>query len=606
MAERITEVKNRFVAMFDIRIQPSVFCFNPRTAPSGPGSFPISHRIDTEMKPIWQQIFDSSRLHVPVIFVLGLLIFFPLLGARDFWDHENEYAEITRVMLLDGNYMLPVFNGAPWGDRPIFSFWLALAVSWLAGEVNEWTVRLPSAVSAMVLMLVYYHFLKKHFDPRAAFLSTVVVASSLLTVHVERHLPANMLCFLLLVLSMFLFMEVLVFESKRPLHIYGAWLTLGLACLTKGPLVILFPAAVISLYLAQSCGWEKAWNLRPLTGTGVLLVIAVPWFAWAAWNTGGAWTRAFITHHYFWRYTGPASQDSGSFLVHAVSYLGFHLPVGFLPWTFLAVPAAISLWPERAKLGQGAMLFFALWAISILFISTFSDWHHGHDLFLILPLLALAAGSYLNRLLSTPLNDRVWAWTKRFTIASCLLLIGMGASGPIVAALQFHWTRPAIVGLAVIGVALIAIAAWLFWAAKEQNYHLLISGFVALMIASNTLIHIFVFPAFNKLKVRSFAERMGRLVEPGSEVGFYKSAMSYKFNFYSRIKRIEKLDYPGDIETFVDRNGPRYILARERFLNEIRAVSQNKVQLVLAETVGRDRWVLLSSCKQGCSQVDFK
>ncbi|MGH7854187.1 MAG: hypothetical protein ACREP3_12150 [Candidatus Binatia bacterium] len=58
-----------------------------------------------------QQAVHNSRLHVPIIFTLGSLIFFPLLGARDFWGHENEYAEITRIMLLDGNYLLPVFNG---------------------------------------------------------------------------------------------------------------------------------------------------------------------------------------------------------------------------------------------------------------------------------------------------------------------------------------------------------------------------------------------------------------------------------------------------------------------------------------------------------------
>lgn len=106
------------------------------------------------MKSVWQQLFDNSCFHVPIILVLDLLIFFPLLGARDFWDHENEYAEITRIMLLDGNYMLPVFNGAPWAYRPIFSFWPALAISWFAGEVNEWTVRLPSALSALALILV--------------------------------------------------------------------------------------------------------------------------------------------------------------------------------------------------------------------------------------------------------------------------------------------------------------------------------------------------------------------------------------------------------------------------------------------------------------------
>jgi len=555
------------------------------------------------MKLIWQQAFDNSRLHVPIIFVVCALIFFPLLGGRDFWDHENEYAEITRVMLLDGNYLLPMFNGELWADRPIFSFWIALAISWLAGQVNEWTVRLPSALSAVALIFVYYYFLKKRFAARAAFLSTVVFASSLLTVHVERHFPVNMVCFLLLVLSMFLFMEVLVFDSKRPLHIYGAWLTLGLACLTKGPLVILFPAAVISLYLALSSRWDKAWSLRPLTGVGVLLVIAVPWFAWAAWNTDGAWTRAFITRQYFWRYIGHDGEGGSFFLLHVFKYLSFHLAVGFLPWTFLVVPAAISLWPERSKLQQGVILFFAVWALSILCIAVISDQHHGHDLFLILPPVALAVGHYLDRLISSPPHDRIRDWTNRFTLVGCLLLIGMSASGPFVATSQFHWVDTAIVALSVIGIALVIIAAWLFWAARMQNYPLLISGFAALMIVGNLLIHILVFPAFNKLKARSFAERMGRLVEPGSEVGLYKSAMAYKFNFYSRIKRFEKLDHPGDIETLFNKNGPTYILARQRFVGEIRSVSQNKFQLILVETVGRDRWALLSSCNQGCAPV---
>lgn len=76
-----------------------------------------------------QQVVHNSRLHVPIIFTLGLLIFFPLLGARDFWGHENEYAEITRIMWLDGNYMLPMLNGELWAERPIFAFWIALPIS---------------------------------------------------------------------------------------------------------------------------------------------------------------------------------------------------------------------------------------------------------------------------------------------------------------------------------------------------------------------------------------------------------------------------------------------------------------------------------------------
>lgn len=299
----------------------------------------------------------------------------------------------------------------------------------------------------MALIVVYYRFLKKHFDARAAFLSTLVLTSSLLTVHVERHLPANMLCFWLLILSMFLFMEIVVFDSHDARSAVAAWFFLGLACLTKGPLVILFPVSVIFIYLALSCRWDKAAALRPVIGTVVFLAASAPWFFYAAVKTDGAWMRAFITHQYFWRYAANDGQVSGSSLAHVVNYLGFHLPAGFMPWTLLSVPATMSLWPERSKLRQGPLLFFGVWAISIFFIAIFSDRHHGHDLFLILSPLALAVGIYLNRLLSAPSNDRIRVWTNRFTIVVCLVLIGVGACGPFVAASQFHWTDAATGGL---------------------------------------------------------------------------------------------------------------------------------------------------------------
>ena len=410
-----------------------------------------------------QQVVHDSRLHVPIIFTLGLLIFFPLLGARDFWGHENEYAEITRIMWLDGNYMLPMLNGELWAERPILSFWIALAISWLAGQVNEWTVRLPSALSALALSLVYYHFLRKHFAAQVALLSTVVLASSLLMVHVERHLPVNMVCFLLLLLSLFLFMEVLVFDSRRALHVYGAWLFLGLACLTKAPLVLLFPISVICFYLALSRRWDLAPRLRPLTGIILLVAVIVPWFAYVGWKTQGAWIRTFIAQQYFWRYAGPEGQATGSFAAHSVDYLGFHLGAGFVPWIFLAVPATINLWPERNRLRNGAMLYFTIWVLSTLVISAVSDRHHGHDFFILFPPVALAAGSYLDNLLSSRANQRTLAWTNRFVFFGCILLVVAGASGPFIAISHStgrcsgigparHWHRAHWVGLfAVVG-----------------------------------------------------------------------------------------------------------------------------------------------------------
>src|SRR5574341_303801 len=115
---------------------------------------------------MFQHLIDHPKLHIPCILLVCVLLYFALLASRDFWDHENDYAEITRVMLLDGEYLVPKLNQELWSDAPILYFWIAGSVSKLFGRVNEWTIRLPSALAATALMWVFYFFVKKRFGSR--------------------------------------------------------------------------------------------------------------------------------------------------------------------------------------------------------------------------------------------------------------------------------------------------------------------------------------------------------------------------------------------------------------------------------------------------------
>jgi 4-amino-4-deoxy-L-arabinose transferase-like glycosyltransferase len=211
---------------------------------------------------MFRRVIDDRRFHIPILSSLCLLLYFPFLAARDFWEHENHYAEVTRIMLVEGNYALPKLNEAVWADNPPLFFWLTLAISWLAGEVNEWTMRLLPALAGTALILVFYLFFKEKFGARTVFIAAMALATALLTVHVVRHIPINAIFFLFIVASMFYFMEVLVFDSTRRRHVYGAWLFLALACLTKGPFTVLFPATVIGLHLAVSRDWKKVFALH--------------------------------------------------------------------------------------------------------------------------------------------------------------------------------------------------------------------------------------------------------------------------------------------------------------------------------------------------------
>lgn len=53
---------------------------------------------------MFRRLIAETRFHIPVIFVVSLALYFPFLGARDFWGHENEYAEVTQVMLLERDF----------------------------------------------------------------------------------------------------------------------------------------------------------------------------------------------------------------------------------------------------------------------------------------------------------------------------------------------------------------------------------------------------------------------------------------------------------------------------------------------------------------------
>ncbi|HEY2988236.1 MAG TPA: glycosyltransferase family 39 protein, partial [Candidatus Binatia bacterium] len=423
---------------------------------------------------MFRRVLDHTRLHIPILVGICLLLYFTFLGARDFWQQENDYAEITRMMLLEGHYALPELNGVVWADNPPLFFWIALPLPWLAGQVNEWTMRLLPALSGLALVLAFYLFFRKKFGARMSFIAASALGTSLLTIHVERHIPINMTFFLLLALSMFCVMEVLVFESSRRSHAYGAWLFLALACLTKGPFTILFPATVVGLYLALSGGWKKFSALRPLTGGALFFAVVGPWFAYAMWKTHGDWAGAFFAHQHLWHFKGRLLHD-----LQAVYYSMLNFPVYFLPWTFLLVPALVSFWPERAKARRDAVLFLLLWELSILLFYPFYGEEHSHYLFLALLPAALAVGLFVERLVFSTVADSARGWTHGCLIFCCGFLIVAGIALPVVASFQWPeltWRTGAV------GAGFIAGALWLVYALRQRDYSAVAVGLAALLI----------------------------------------------------------------------------------------------------------------------------
>src|SRR4051812_30591271 len=86
------------------------------------------------------------------------------LGYPSFWDpDEATYAETSREMLATGNWLVPVYDGQTFFDKPPLFFILQAASFSMLGA-TELAARVVSAGSAIALLLVIAWFGDRLFN----------------------------------------------------------------------------------------------------------------------------------------------------------------------------------------------------------------------------------------------------------------------------------------------------------------------------------------------------------------------------------------------------------------------------------------------------------
>jgi len=271
---------------------------------------------------------------------LLLLAYFLLgLGQSLLFDvDEGAFSEATREMVVSGDWGHTTLNGADRFDKPIGVYWLQ-ALSVKAFGVNEFALRLPSALAAWVACLALALTAFKAWGGRGAMLAAMVFASSLGPWAMARTATADGLLGLWLVLSALDLWRYLQDSDRKALRRLALWMALGV--LTKGPVAVLIPAAVLILW--QWLGPAPGLVLRSLRdGWSWLIfsVVAAPWYVYAWLRHGDAFIQGFFLRHNLDRFSAPMEGHGGGWL-----YFVLVLPLLWMPWTPLAF-RLLSQWKE--------------------------------------------------------------------------------------------------------------------------------------------------------------------------------------------------------------------------------------------------------------------
>lgn len=272
--------------------------------------------------------------------VLGLLValcLFTRLGHAPLFDvDEGAFSEATREMVSSGDYGHTTLNGEPRFDKPILVYWLQAASVRVLGP-QTLAFRLPSALCAALWCWSILAFARPRLGERGAWLAAVIAITSVGVLAIGRAATADALLNLLICLAMTDLWRHLELEqhargataphAKSTLMRIFVWMGLGL--LAKGPVAVLIPGAVAVLHaLVNGSRQPVQAAARYWPGWLVMLLIAVPWYAYAYATQGQAFIDGFFVKHNLNRYANSLEGHSGSLLYYLV--VG---PLMWLPWT---------------------------------------------------------------------------------------------------------------------------------------------------------------------------------------------------------------------------------------------------------------------------------
>lgn len=287
-------------------------------------------------------------------------LFLRLGGAPLFDVDEGAFSEASREMIAHHDWGFTTLNGVPRFDKPILVYWLQ-ALSALALGVNETAFRLPSALCAAVWAFAVWAFARARLGASAGRLAGLVLATSLGVLAIGRSATADSLLNTLLCLAMLDLWRYLERGDEGgglpALRRTFVWVALGI--LTKGPVAALIPGAVGTLYCLSGGQWPRLRRaVLDVPGWALLLLIAVPWYAYALHRHGMDFVNGFLLKHNVSRYTSSLEGHKGSPLYYFV--LG---PVLWLPWSGL-LPALVARVREHWAQPLGRFLW--IWAVFVL------------------------------------------------------------------------------------------------------------------------------------------------------------------------------------------------------------------------------------------------
>jgi 4-amino-4-deoxy-L-arabinose transferase-like glycosyltransferase len=281
---------------------------------------------------------------------------------------EARFAQATKQMIESGDYIDIRFQDDVRYKKPVGIYWLQAGVVRAAEALGipeaRTTIalyRLPSLLGAIGAVLLTYWTALAFVTRRSAYLTALMVATSILLGVEARLAKTDAVLLLCCVAAMGVMARAYLLDRQERAreigwpHVAMFWTALAGGILIKGPLILVVTglAALTLIVIDRSARWLL--RLRPVTGIVWMLALVLPWFLAIMSRSGDA----FLVE--------SAGQDLFGKLFRSAE--GHGAPPGyyfvlfwltFWPAAPLAAVAAPAVWRHRR---EAATRFLLAWLV---------------------------------------------------------------------------------------------------------------------------------------------------------------------------------------------------------------------------------------------------
>ncbi|MEA5571529.1 glycosyltransferase family 39 protein [Calothrix sp. UHCC 0171] len=414
---------------------------------------------DIEKRPVLAMI--SSVLVVTLVSGIGFFWHLGSIGLID--ETEPLFAEASRQMLVRGDWITPFFNNETRFDKPALIYWCQ-AIAYQVFGVNEWAVRLPSALAATAVVGFCFYVLQwyvakqniyqdgnhnqtgafSHASRRwmVASLGAALIALSPEMIVWARAGVSDMLLSFCMVSALLCFFLGYVNEEEScrsreisndisnvlsplspgifPSKWYTAfYILIGGAILTKGPVGIVLPGLIIGIFLLYVGKFKQVLQeIRLFIGLLIIALVSLPWYVLVTWRNGWNFINDFFGYHNVERFTAVVNRHSAPWYFYfLVVLLGFAPYAVYLPSAILRknrdrkTNLNINFWQRKYWLSQPRIqqfsLFILAWFFGVFGFFTIAVTKLPSYVLPLMPAVGILIALLFNDLIAQDKSDRI-------------------------------------------------------------------------------------------------------------------------------------------------------------------------------------------------------